>query len=147
MSHFPNRHKRCFNVLNMEKIPSDLEKALKANLRAKAKWESLTPIGRRDFISWIESAKQLETRKRRINVTRSKLLSGQRRPCCYAIVPMDLYKALNANPKARDKWKNLTPDKRRDFIDWIDSAKDAEAKKLRINKSCIMLVAGKQRPR
>ena len=29
------------------------------------------------------------------------LVSGKRRPCCYAIVPMNLYKALAANPKAK----------------------------------------------
>jgi uncharacterized protein YdeI (YjbR/CyaY-like superfamily) len=47
------------------KVPTDFCKALGVNQKAKNQWDSLTPIGRRDFISWIESAKQLETRKRR----------------------------------------------------------------------------------
>ena len=50
------------------KLPADLRKVLAASARAKAQWEVLTPIARRDFVTWIESAKRLETRKRRIEV-------------------------------------------------------------------------------
>lgn len=130
----------------MEKVPSDLHKTLTANPKAKAKWENLTPIARRDFISWIESAKRPETRKRRVESLPSRLASGKRRPCCYAIMPMNLYKALNARAKAKAGWKTLTPDARRDFIDWIDSAKDPETRERRIDKSCSMLEAGKRYP-
>lgn len=128
----------------MEKIPPDLRKALTANGAAKAKWEGLTPIGRRDFISWIDSAKQAETQARRIKIACSKLQAGQRRPCCYAVVPMELYTALNANPKAKAEWKTLTPDARRDLTDWVSSAKNAEAQKRRIAESCAKLASGKR---
>ncbi len=128
----------------MEKIPLDLNKVLNAHLNAKAKWEELTPIARRDFMSWIDSAKQQETRKRRIESLPSRLLSGKRRPCCYAIVPMHLYTALNASPKAKSVWKELTPDQRRDFIAWIDEAKDKATREERIEKTCSMLAAGKR---
>ncbi len=130
----------------MEKVPADLKKALSAKPSVEAKWKDLTPIGRRDFITWIEGAKQPKTRKRRIEVTRSKLLSGQRRPCCYAVVPMNLYKALGTSPKAKATWKTLTPDARRDFVAWIDEAKDSDTKGLRIDKTCVLLAAGKRRP-
>lgn len=130
----------------MEKVPQDLRKVLTANPKAKAKWEDLTPIARRDFMSWIDSAKQPETRKRRVESIPSRLASGKRRPCCYAIVPMNLYKALNVNPKAKAVWKDLTPDARRDFVSWIDSANGPEAHGLRIEKACSMLAAGKRRP-
>jgi uncharacterized protein YdeI (YjbR/CyaY-like superfamily) len=130
----------------MNKISSDLHAALTKNARAKKKWEDLTPIAQRDFISWIESAKQEKTRKRRIEKACDMLISGKRRPCCYAIVPMSLYTALNANTKAKTEWKNLTPDARRDFVGWIDSTKDPETQKLRIEKACLMLAAGKRRP-
>ncbi len=128
------------------KAPADLRRALAANQKAKAQWNDLTPIGRRDFISWIESAKQLETRKRRVKVACDKLVKGMRRPCCYAIVPMDLYKALGSFPRAKAQWKDLTPDGRRDFTDWINAAKEHDVRMGRIKKVCTMLVAGKKRP-
>lgn len=125
-------------------VPTDLGKALEADPIVKAQWMDLTPIARRDFISWIESAKQSETRMRRVQVACSKLAAGQRRPCCYAVVPMGLYKSLGANPKAKAQWKGLTPMERRDFVSWIDSAKQPEAHRRRIEDACVMLAAGKQ---
>src|SRR5437764_5325308 len=68
------------------RLPTDLRKALAATPVAQAQWRDLTPISRRDFISWIDSAKQLETRRRRIEKARSMLAAGKRRPCCYSIV-------------------------------------------------------------
>lgn len=121
------------------KPPADLQKALAADPKAKALWRGLTPIARRDFISWITGAKQAETRKRRVRVACSKLLSGQRRPCCYAVVPMKLYKALGDSPKAKAKWSKLTSIEKRDFIDWINSAKKPEINKQRIQKICDQL--------
>ena len=126
-------------------LPTDLRRVLAASERAKAQWEDLTPIARRDFVSWIESAKQPETRKRRVESVPSRLASGKRRPCCYAVVPMILYTALNANPKAKKQWKQLSSDERRDFIDWINSEKDPEVRARRVKESCNKLAAGKRR--
>lgn len=128
------------------RVPTDFRKALATAPLVEAVWRELTPIARRDFISWIESAKQPETRKRRIKVACSKLAAGQRRPCCYAVVPMNLYKALGATPKAKAQWRDLTPTERRDLIDWIDAAERPEAHRFRIEKACAMLAAGKRRP-
>ena len=128
------------------RVPMDLRKALAANPKAKAQWSDLTPIARRDFISWIESAKQPETHRRRIEVACSKLVAGKRRPCCYAIVPMGVYKALAATPKAKAQWRDLTPNARRDFVDWIDSTKEPEMRTRRIEKACAMLASGKRHP-
>ncbi len=129
-----------------EKIPADLRKVLATTIKVKMQWESLTPIARRDFMSWITSAKLTETRKRRIERVPSMLASGKRRPCCYAIVPMNLYTALGANKKAKTQWSGLTSTERRDFIDWIAEAKVSEEKGLRIHKACAMLAAGKRHP-
>ena len=128
------------------KLPTDLRRALAVAPVAKAKWMGLTPIARRDFVSWIDSAKQLETRKRRIERACSMLAAGKRRPCCYSIVSFNLFKALAATPKAKAQWSDLTPIERRDFISWMDSAKQPEARKRRIEKACVMLAAGKRRP-
>jgi uncharacterized protein YdeI (YjbR/CyaY-like superfamily) len=128
------------------RMPTDLRKALAVAPKAKAQWGNLTPIARRDFISWIDSAKQPETHSRRIEKACDMLAVGKRRPCCYSIVPMNLYKALAATPKAKAQWRDLTPIARRDFIDWIDSAKEPEIRTHRIEKTCMMLAAGKRRP-
>lgn len=128
----------------MERIPSDLQKALAGNAKAKAIWKDITPVARRDFVRWIESAKQPETRKRRVEVACDKLVSGKRRPCCYAVVPMNLYRNLSADPKAQAKWKSLTPMERRDLVAWIDAAKEPMARIQRIDKASALLAAGKR---
>src|SRR5437764_12106923 len=127
------------------RLPTDLRKALAAAPKAKARWSDLTPIARRDFISWIDSAKQPETRRRRIERACSMLTAGKRRPCCYSIVSFNLYTALAATPKAKAQWSDLTSIERRDFIGWMDSAKEPEAHKRRIEKACSILAAGKRR--
>jgi len=64
--------------------PADLKKALAiAEPKARAVWEDITPNGRRDWIFWISSAKQEETRARRIKNACSMLASGKRRVCCF----------------------------------------------------------------
>jgi uncharacterized protein YdeI (YjbR/CyaY-like superfamily) len=128
------------------RVPTDLRKALAVTPMAKTQWRDLTPIARRDFISWIESAKQPQTRRRRIERAASMLAAGKRRPCCYSIVSFNLYTALAATPMAKAQWSDLSPIERRDFISWMDSAKQPEAHKRRIEKVCSMLAAGKRRP-
>ena len=127
-------------------VPADLRKVLAASSKATDIWKTLTPLARRDFITWIESAKQPETRKRRVESIPSRLASGKRRPCCYNIVPMNLYKALSEYPKAKATWKDLSPTERRDFVSWIGETRDPESRKLKIVKVCGMLSAGKRRP-
>jgi uncharacterized protein YdeI (YjbR/CyaY-like superfamily) len=128
------------------RVPTDLGKALAAAPTVKPHWRDLTPIARRDFISWIDSAKQPETRRHRIERACSMLAAGKRRPCCYSIVSFDLHKALAATPMAKAQWSDLTPIERRDFISWMDSAKQPETHRRRIEKACVMLAAGKRRP-
>jgi len=128
----------------MSKLPSDFQKALNANQKAKAAWTGITPIAQRDFTTWIESAKQLETRKRRIERACDMLVSGKRRPCCYAVVPMNLYKALGADLKAKATWSTLTPTQRRDFVAWVEVAKSQEERVKRTVKVCALLASGKR---
>jgi uncharacterized protein YdeI (YjbR/CyaY-like superfamily) len=125
--------------------PADLRRVLAAAPIAKAQWMDLTAVARRDFISWIDSAKQPETRKRRVESIPSRLAAGRRRPCCFSVVPLDLHKALAAAPKAKARWSDLDSMARRDFIDWITSAEEREARKSRVEETCKRLAAGKQR--
>ena len=126
------------------RVPTDLRKALAAVAKARAQWKSLTPIARRDFISWIGSAKQAETRTRRIARACSMLAAGKRRPCCFTIVSFDLFTALKANPKAKAQWSKLGSNERRDLIAWMDAAKERAAHKGRIEQACAKLAAGKR---
>ena len=64
-------------------VPTDLRKALAAAPKARALWSDITPNARRDWIHWITSAKQQETRARRIKNACSMLIAGKRRPCCF----------------------------------------------------------------
>lgn len=68
----------------VHKLPSDLQKVLLSDPKMLAVWEDITPLARNEWICWIEEAKKQKTRERRIKVGRSKLLSGMRRPCCWA---------------------------------------------------------------
>ena len=65
-------------------IPPDMRKALAAAApKARALWSGITTIARRDWIHWITSAKQPETRVRRIKNACSMLAAGKRRVCCF----------------------------------------------------------------
>jgi Bacteriocin-protection, YdeI or OmpD-Associated/Domain of unknown function (DUF1905) len=65
-------------------VPADLRKALAAAAPKAGKlWSNITPIARRDWIQWITSAKQPETRARRVKNACSMLAAGKRRVCCF----------------------------------------------------------------
>jgi hypothetical protein len=65
------------------RVPMDLRKALATASLAQALWADITPMARRDWILWISSARQLETRRGRIGKACSMLASGKRRVCCF----------------------------------------------------------------
>jgi uncharacterized protein YdeI (YjbR/CyaY-like superfamily) len=129
----------------LEKIPKELKDALHANSIAWSIWTKLTGIAHRDFIRWIESAKQLKTREHRIARTCQMLIEGKRRPCCYSVVPMNLYKALSENERAKTTWKSLNGIEKRDLIDFLDKSKDAKDSMKRIEKVSLLLVRGKRK--
>ena len=65
-------------------VPTDLKKALAAaDPKTRALWSGITANARRDWIHWITSAKQEETRARRIKNACSMLAAGKRRVCCF----------------------------------------------------------------
>lgn len=64
-------------------LPADLRKALITNPKVIPLWQDITPLARNEFICWVENAKQIATRKRRIQRTCEELLEGKRRPCCW----------------------------------------------------------------
>ncbi|MGB3634973.1 MAG: YdeI/OmpD-associated family protein [Rubrobacteraceae bacterium] len=63
-------------------VPDDLRDVLTISQEANTLWDDLTTMGRRDWVRWVESAKQPETRARRVLRTVEQLSSGKRRACC-----------------------------------------------------------------
>lgn len=62
-----------------------------------------------------------------------------------AKVPADLRKALADAPAAKALWSEITAVARRDWIQWISSAKKPETRARRIANACDMLASGKKR--
>ena len=64
-------------------IPEDFKEHLMTIPEAHSLWMKITPAARQDWIRWIRSTKNPETRKRRIKTACDKLNKGERRPCCF----------------------------------------------------------------
>lgn len=60
-------------------------------------------------------------------------------------MPADLRKALASATRARATWADITAIARRDWIQWITSAKRPDTRARRVNNACAMLAAGKRR--
>ena len=71
----------------VHKVPPDLQKTLTSSPAARTAWEDITPLARNEWICWVESAKKQDTRSHRIERTRTELIEGMRRPCCWAGCP------------------------------------------------------------
>ncbi|MFA5132101.1 MAG: YdeI/OmpD-associated family protein [Candidatus Paceibacterota bacterium] len=66
------------------KVPTDLRSIITSISDVHEVWEDITPLARNEWICWIESAKKVETRARRIKTLGENLRAGKRRPCCWA---------------------------------------------------------------
>lgn len=63
--------------------PADLQQALDACPDARAVWEATTTIARVDWVHWVESAKQVKTRRTRVASACDMLAKGKKRVCCF----------------------------------------------------------------
>jgi hypothetical protein len=65
-------------------VPQDLERALRAApKKIRDLWKDITPMARWEWVRWVNATNNPGTRKRRVEVTISKMDSGKRRPCCF----------------------------------------------------------------
>ncbi len=73
-----------FSQGTVHEAGADLRAAIEGDPEAHVLWEALTPLGRNEFICWVEDAKQRKTRERRIVRTLEEMREGKKRPCCWA---------------------------------------------------------------
>ena len=65
-------------------VPSDLAAALAdAPQKIQDLWDEITPMARWEWVRWVNATKNPDTRRRRVDVSISKMKSGKRRPCCF----------------------------------------------------------------
>lgn len=65
-------------------VPKDFKKALEtASEKVKTKWHDITPMARWEWIRWVNSTGNTDTRAVRIEKSISKLDGKHRRPCCF----------------------------------------------------------------
>ena len=65
-------------------VPQDLVTALvAAPQKIRELWKGITPMARWEWVRWVNATQNPDTRKRRVEVSISKMKSGKRRPCCF----------------------------------------------------------------
>ena len=65
-------------------VPQDLASALAtAPQKIQDQWKDITPMARWEWVRWVNATQNPDTRKRRVEVSISKMNSGKRRPCCF----------------------------------------------------------------
>lgn len=65
-------------------LPKDFEAALAAApKKIQDIWEDITPMARWEWVRWVNATNNPDTRKRRVEVSISKMGHGKRRPCCF----------------------------------------------------------------
>jgi hypothetical protein len=83
-------------------VPTDLLAALGDSPHALRVWDATTTMARLDWIHWIVSAKQVQTRAKRIHDACDMLSQGKKRVCCFD--PSGFYsKAFRAPEPAEDQ--------------------------------------------
>jgi hypothetical protein len=66
------------------KVPHDLQSALaEAPDKIRELWRDITPMARWEWVRWVNATRNPDTRRRRVQVSISKMQSGKRRPCCF----------------------------------------------------------------
>ena len=65
-------------------VPQDLGTALAAApQKIQDLWNNITPMARWEWVRWVNATKNPDTRRRRVDVSISKMKNGKSRPCCF----------------------------------------------------------------
>ena len=89
---------KAFPQGTVHEAAEDFRAALRSDATLLDLWEKLTPLGRNEFLCWVEDAKQAATRRRRIERTCEELQEGKKRPCCWA-------GCIHRTDKAPSRWQ------------------------------------------
>lgn len=86
------------------RFAADLQAALAvASPDIRALWAEITPMARWEWVRWVNQTRNPDTRRRRVEVTISKIGNGKRRPCCFNLAGCtDPDLARNGRLVARD---------------------------------------------
>lgn len=125
------------------KLPTRSMTAVDGTLNGQAFHATLEPDGERSH--WLKVPRKL---RERAGAQVGDIVSLTMTPAAKQPepkVPADLARALAAAPEAKRVWTDITPIARRDWIQWIVSAKRAETRTRRIASACDMLGSGKRR--
>jgi uncharacterized protein YdeI (YjbR/CyaY-like superfamily) len=85
-------------------VPQDFETALvAAPQKIQDLWDDITPMARWEWVRWVNATKNPDTRRRRVEVSISKMDNGKRRPCCFNL-------AACTNPDVSRNGKLIEPE-------------------------------------
>ncbi|MGH7511626.1 MAG: DUF1905 domain-containing protein [Gemmatimonadales bacterium] len=85
-------------------VPQDFETALAAApQKIQDLWHDITPMARWEWVRWVNATKNPDTRRRRVEVSISKMDNGKRRPCCFNL-------AACTNPDVSRNGKLIEPE-------------------------------------
>jgi uncharacterized protein YdeI (YjbR/CyaY-like superfamily) len=122
-------------------IPRFVKQGLMANVKAWENFRNLAPSHRRNYIQWIMEAKKEETRERRLREAMSQLKQNKGDP---DDIPGFIKKALMANGKAWENFRNLAPSYRRHYTGWIMHAAQEETRERRLREAVSLLEQNKK---
>ena len=117
-------------------IPRFVKQALTASAKAWQNFQKLSPSHRGNYIRWIMEAKKEETRDRRLREAVARL---QRSPGDPDDIPGFVKRALTANAKAWENFRNLAPSYRRHYVGWIMHAAKEETRERRLREAVLLL--------
>jgi hypothetical protein len=125
------------------KLPTRSATTVEGTLNGHAFRATLEPDGRKSH--WLKVSRKLREAAgvRAGNVATLEIMPARRE--LEPRIPADLRKALGAAPKAKASWSDITPVARRDWIQWITSAKRQQTRARRVANACDMLASGKRR--
>jgi hypothetical protein len=87
-------------------LPQDFQAALAtAPQQIQDLWNDITPMARWEWVRWVNATRNPDTRRRRVEVSISKMDSGKRRPCCFNL-------AACTNPDVSRNGKLIEPEGR-----------------------------------
>jgi uncharacterized protein YdeI (YjbR/CyaY-like superfamily) len=122
-------------------VPRFVQQALNASPKAWENFQNLAPSHRKAYLRWITEPKKEDTRERRLREAVSRLERNKSGP---DDIPGFIKKALKANAKAWENFRNLAPSYRRRYIGWITHAAKEETRQRRLREAVALLEQNKK---